>query len=186
MYEKAIEIDPKFASPWNNLGIVYSDLKDYDKAKEMYEKAIEIDPKYAYSWHGLGYLHLTLGRFREAIPYLLKSIEIEPDISCYVNSGIAHYCIEEVEKGREFFEKGLSCAADSTGAHDQLDKVTALLGLEKKDEALALLKEISQKNLPAALLSEFFTDLQILAGAPRPPSGIKEFIAEARQILNYM
>ncbi|MCK5055932.1 MAG: hypothetical protein KAT34_04710, partial [Candidatus Aminicenantes bacterium] len=62
---------------------------------------------------------------------------------------------------------------------------TALLGLEKKDEALALLKEISQKNPTADLLSEFFTDWHILAGAPRPPSGIEEFIAEARQVLNY-
>ena len=53
---KAIEIDAKFAYPYNGLGTVYDDLKDNDKAIEYYNKAIEIDDKFAYPYNGLGTL----------------------------------------------------------------------------------------------------------------------------------
>ncbi len=46
-YNKAIELDPKFATAYYNRGFVDADKKDYDKALADYNKAIELDPKYA-------------------------------------------------------------------------------------------------------------------------------------------
>jgi len=184
MYQKAIDIDPKYAYPFNGLGNVYDDLKDYDKAIEMYQKAIDIDPKYASPFNGLGYLHLTLGRYTDAIPHLLKSVEIEPDISTYINLGIAYYCMEEPEKAIDFFEKGLSCPDIPVDAHHQLNRVTALLGTNKKDNALALLEKISEKKPPKSSLTDFFTDCELLASSPRPPQGIREFISTAKEMLS--
>ena len=46
-YQKAINIDPSFASAYNGFGIVYNNLKEYNNAILYYKKAIDIDPSFA-------------------------------------------------------------------------------------------------------------------------------------------
>jgi cytochrome c-type biogenesis protein CcmH/NrfG len=38
--------DPEFAFAWDNLGISYRRLNNYDKAIDAYSKSIAIDPKW--------------------------------------------------------------------------------------------------------------------------------------------
>ncbi len=184
MYQKAIGIDPKDAPPFNGLGNVYYYLKDYDKAIEMYQKAIGLDPKYATPFNDLGYLYLTWGRYTDAIPHLLKSVEIGPDIVRYVNLGIAYYCLDDPGKAIDFFEKGLSCPDIPGDTNHQLNRVTALLGTEKTEEAFALLDRISKEKGLKSLAKALFEDLEILASSPRPPQGIREFISTAKEMLS--
>ena len=42
-YTKAIELDEKYADPYNGRGNVYEALKEYDKAKADFAKAKELD-----------------------------------------------------------------------------------------------------------------------------------------------
>ena len=44
-WEKAVELDPTYASAWNNLGIAYEQQGKFDDAKKAYEKAQNLDPK---------------------------------------------------------------------------------------------------------------------------------------------
>jgi Flp pilus assembly protein TadD len=44
-WEKATQIDPTYASAWNNLAIAYEHEGRFDDAKKAYEKALELDPK---------------------------------------------------------------------------------------------------------------------------------------------
>ena len=52
-YNKAIELNPKFAMAYYNRGIVYNDSGKIDQAISDYNKAIELNPKdaeaYAYA-----------------------------------------------------------------------------------------------------------------------------------------
>ena len=48
-FRKAIELDPNDAAAYNNRGISYSDLGQYQRAIEDYDKAIELDPNDAES-----------------------------------------------------------------------------------------------------------------------------------------
>ncbi|MEO0396081.1 MAG: tetratricopeptide repeat protein, partial [Cyanobacteria bacterium P01_A01_bin.137] len=59
-YEKAIELDPSYATAHNNLGATYNDLKRYDEAISSYEKAIELDPSYATAHNNLGITYKAL------------------------------------------------------------------------------------------------------------------------------
>ena len=43
-WEKAVEIDPKYASAYNDLAIAYEHEGQLDKARQAYEKALELDP----------------------------------------------------------------------------------------------------------------------------------------------
>ena len=41
---RAVEIDPSYAAPHNNLGIAYEHEGELDKARASYERAIELEP----------------------------------------------------------------------------------------------------------------------------------------------
>lgn len=44
-WEKAVELDPKYAAAWNNLGIAYEQQGKFDEAKKAYDKANTLEPK---------------------------------------------------------------------------------------------------------------------------------------------
>ncbi|HXD74839.1 MAG TPA: tetratricopeptide repeat protein [Vicinamibacterales bacterium] len=46
-WEKAVEIDPKYAAAFNDLAIAYEHEGQLDKARKAYEKAIALDPNNA-------------------------------------------------------------------------------------------------------------------------------------------
>lgn len=43
-YNKAIEIAPKYPTPYYNLGVLYVDMEEYDKALAYFKKTLELDP----------------------------------------------------------------------------------------------------------------------------------------------
>lgn len=46
-WEKAVELDPKYAAAFNDLGIGYEHEGQLDKARRAYEKALALDPNNA-------------------------------------------------------------------------------------------------------------------------------------------
>ena len=44
-WERAIKLDPTYASAYNNLGIAYENTGELDKAREAYERALELEPE---------------------------------------------------------------------------------------------------------------------------------------------
>src|SRR4051812_16597527 len=43
-WEKAVQLDPTFASAFNDLAIAYEHEGQLDKARKAYERALELDP----------------------------------------------------------------------------------------------------------------------------------------------
>lgn len=43
---KVLEINPGNSEAYYNLGLIYENKNQYEKAREMYEKALSIDPDY--------------------------------------------------------------------------------------------------------------------------------------------
>ena len=46
-WEKAVELDPKYAAAFNDLGIAYEHEGQLEKARKAYEKALALDPNNA-------------------------------------------------------------------------------------------------------------------------------------------
>ena len=46
-WEKAVELDPRYAAAFNDLAIGYEHEGQLDKARKAYEKALELDPNNA-------------------------------------------------------------------------------------------------------------------------------------------
>jgi tetratricopeptide (TPR) repeat protein len=77
-YRRAIEGEPNYAVPWNNLGNLLEDLTRFDEAEQAYRQAIERDPNYALSWKGLADLLQHLKRSDESEQAYRRAMEIDP------------------------------------------------------------------------------------------------------------
>ena len=45
MYEKTIEVNPRHSLAYHNLGDIYLERKDYEKAELYFENAVKFSPK---------------------------------------------------------------------------------------------------------------------------------------------
>ena len=78
-YQKAIKLDPNFASAYNYMGIVYDFKGNDDKAIECYQKAMELDQSNAdFFYNQMGRVYRDKGDYDKAIEYFKKTIELDP------------------------------------------------------------------------------------------------------------
>lgn len=82
-YEEAIELLNRFKGERNAriyymLGILYSDIKRYDDARNHYEESLSINKRFYLSYRALGNLYLKLKDYSKAEEYYSRAIEINP------------------------------------------------------------------------------------------------------------
>ncbi|MBF0521833.1 MAG: tetratricopeptide repeat protein [Candidatus Omnitrophica bacterium] len=78
-YNKAIQIDPKLDTAYNNKGILYGKEKQYDLAIQEIRKAIQIDPQNESYYNNLGFILGEKGDYSEAKKMFLHAIKINPN-----------------------------------------------------------------------------------------------------------
>jgi serine/threonine protein kinase/tetratricopeptide (TPR) repeat protein len=86
---KALELDPKWATILNQLGFMYIATGDLGKAEEYLKKAVSAAPEDANPLDSLGQLYFLTGRLDEAIAQYKEAVRIKPnfgseDIIAYI------------------------------------------------------------------------------------------------------
>ena len=90
-YDRAIEINPKFAAAYVNRGGSYFKLGNYKQAIEDLDRAIEINPRDADAYSNRGAAYAMLGNRRQAIWDYDRAIEINPEFAeAYTNRGVSY------------------------------------------------------------------------------------------------
>jgi len=122
-YERVLEIsnDEKVISlVYNNLGLVYADKGEWDKAIEFYEKSLETYEKVgdvhgmAQTYGNLGIVYFQKGEWDKAIEFYEKSLETKEKVGdvhgmaqTYNNLGSVYFQKGEWDKAIEFYKKDL-------------------------------------------------------------------------------
>ncbi len=65
-YEAAIDVDPRSAAAWNNLGTVHARREEFAEAAGMFLCAVELDSSFADAWFNLGRAWFATGKSAEA------------------------------------------------------------------------------------------------------------------------
>ena len=78
-FEKALELDPQFATAWAALGFSYWFTMNFKRAAEYAQKALSIDNANAKAHVLLSNLQCTKGDFDQAIEYGKKAIALAPN-----------------------------------------------------------------------------------------------------------
>jgi serine/threonine protein kinase/tetratricopeptide (TPR) repeat protein len=86
---KALELNPKWATILNQLGFMYIATGDLGKAEEYLKKAVSVAPDDANPLDSLGELYFLTGRLDEAIAQYREAVRIKPnfgseDIIAYI------------------------------------------------------------------------------------------------------
>ena len=77
-YQKAIDLDPKYALPHNNLGVIFKEQDKIDAAIAEYQKAIDLDPKFAMPHANLGDIYKRRGEPEKAISEFTRAVALDP------------------------------------------------------------------------------------------------------------
>lgn len=107
-YELALKYrNNKFALVHSNMGIIYFERGEMDKAQACYEKAVRDDPTMVDALRNLGVVHAMKKNWPEAIKYFSQAHQYAPDdptINRYLGS--AYRDSGQPEKAKPFLEKG--------------------------------------------------------------------------------
>lgn len=97
---RAGQIFPGEAAVWHNIGKLYHDLNDDEKADEYFRKALKISPSFANSLEGLGMTHLNRGDFHAAIQYCNRALAETPtSMEARINRGMAYLALKRWREG---------------------------------------------------------------------------------------
>lgn len=80
-YREALNIAPREAGAYVNLGFVKLQQKEFDEARTLLKYALEIDPENFDAWYILGGIHEIENDFAAAIELYRKVIVIKPDFN---------------------------------------------------------------------------------------------------------
>jgi len=143
---KAITINPKNHSTFNNLGVCYKELKKYPEALNSFNSAIKIKPDYAEVYNNIGIVYKSIKNFTEAVLNYKKAIKLKPDYAeVYNNLGIIYLDKEEYDEAKSLFEKAIKLKPDYTEAYNNL----GIIYLDKEEyDAAKILFEKAIKLKP--------------------------------------
>jgi len=159
-YNKALEIDSKYAPAYAGLGESYAFRggskgqngdKDYEvfynRSLDYSLKAVELAPNLSHSHRALATSYYALGRFEEAEREALQAINIDPnDAEAYF---IAWKAAGE-DPGSEYIKKSLDLNPNLLMAHNDLG--TAFLSSDNYDKAVYHLTRTAELNPDSALV----------------------------------
>jgi tetratricopeptide (TPR) repeat protein len=124
-FQKAVEIYPKFAAAWYQLGLVQEVQKDADP-RHCFEQAIAGDPKYVNPYQALARLAFQAKNWPEVVDFSGKLLALNPvnfpDVWLY--NAVGNYFLKDVAAAEKSARSGLHVDQQHTQS-----KLEYLLGM---------------------------------------------------------
>ncbi|MDR2978951.1 MAG: tetratricopeptide repeat protein [Bacteroidales bacterium] len=127
-YNNALMVEPNNIEINYNLGRLYIDLGDYEKAIDHYKIILQINPNHKFALNNLGYVMLEFEeKYDEAIGYLSRAIELDSLFSPAIcNRGLAYMQLKEYDKARQDFIHCRSVDPQNDIAVEELNRLDQL------------------------------------------------------------
>jgi len=140
LLKRATEVDPKNKYAWNNLGLVYFNLRQNEPAIAAFEKQLEVNPYDEFANSNLARVYWNERKYDEAAKYFNKQLEISP-LDRFAHAGLGAMYAEwhKYEQAVPELEKAASLTPDTAPESGELQVSLgdAYLNLGQDDKALA-------------------------------------------------
>jgi tetratricopeptide (TPR) repeat protein len=125
-FEKAVQIYPKYAAAWNDLGRAQLHQNDPVAAKRSFEQSVAADPKYVNPYEGLAGLAFNAGQWPEVVDATNKLLALNPINfpSAYFFNGVANFNLKNLDAAEKSARQGLR-----VDEGHQIPKMEYLLGM---------------------------------------------------------
>ena len=116
-------------SAYYNLGCLYGERKQYDKALSSLAESLKIKPEFADANTNYGTLLMDMGRVDEALPYLQKGSDLAPaDATALANYGHALHLTGDARRAVGLLKRALEIAPDNASARNFLGMALSASG----------------------------------------------------------
>lgn len=133
-YERAIIIDPNFATAYVGKGVALRNLKRYDEALQAYDRAMQLDPGDAAAYNNKSLVLNNLERYRESLIYSQRAIELNAAYpAAYFNMGNALGELKRYEEEIAAYDRAIELAPNFANAYNA--KGIALNILKRYEQA---------------------------------------------------
>ena len=86
IYEKILEVKPDHFLALSNLGIVFSQLGEFNKAVELFNQTVKINPDYAEGFNNLGNALFEISEFDKSLDSYKQAVKLNPNFSDAFNN----------------------------------------------------------------------------------------------------
>ena len=164
-YEQVIRLSPRAAPAYNNLGALYFDAGQYDRAIDVLKRGLQIDPRMGTSYAILGSVYFAQGDCSKASKVLLSAVKENPkDLR---SENLLEECLVALQDDSQAVDrlrKRVASAPDDQDAWYRLGEIYVQLS----QQALSKAKEINPTSpLAYELDGEVQEGLGKLADAQR-------------------
>ena len=133
LYSQVLKINQNHVDAHNNLGLVFKNLGENEKAIDCYEKAITINPNHVDAYNNLGIIFDKLGQNQKAIDCYEKAITINPNhANAHNNLGVILKKIGQNQKAIDCYEKAIAINPNYVNTHNNLGIIFDELGKNQK------------------------------------------------------
>jgi tetratricopeptide (TPR) repeat protein len=138
--EAIAKAGPADAQVFYNLGIAYSELRQFDEAVIRLKRAVQLDPQHAHAWTGIGVAYQRMGKPDRALGPMQRAVQADPSDgyarrnlgALLLGEGRSAEALEQFRAARKALPHdaqtlyGLACALDALGGQDNLQEADDL------------------------------------------------------------
>lgn len=100
MFRRAAELFPGDAATWHNIGKLYHEKQNDEKAEEFFRKALKCQPSFSPALEGLSMTSLNKGEFGLCIEYANRALAEDPNADvARTNRGMAYLALKRWREG---------------------------------------------------------------------------------------
>ena len=149
---------------YQNLGVLYQEMKDDGKAEEAWRKGLSLNPKSSGILYNLARLYARKKDFQKAKEYFQQAIDVNPDFfALYFGLGNVLEEEGEIDVAIKAYEKAASLKPNFVDVHYRLG---TLYAQKANSRALWHFKEAIRLN---SNFSEAYNNLAVLYASMEPP-----------------
>lgn len=130
--DQAIKLKPDYAEAFNNRGIIYFGLGQYQRAIEDYNEAIRFKPQRAESYNNRGITYYKMGEYQRAIEDFNQAILLRQNYAvAYGNRGSTYLSLNQYQNAIENYNEAIHLKPDIGDYYK--DRGTAYMALGNKN-----------------------------------------------------
>jgi tetratricopeptide (TPR) repeat protein len=127
-FKSAVKANPRSTEALYNLGLLYQENDQPEKAIQTYEELIKVNPGNILAYYNIGYVNLVyLSDYAEGVTFFTKAIELDPEYTdAWYNRGFCYELLKEKEKSKNDYQQVLIIKPNDPKAVEGMNRLDKL------------------------------------------------------------
>ena len=143
LWENVLVKFPNNVRAHNDLGVIFKEQEEYDRALISFEKVLEINPNYFPAYYNIGDIKYKLGHYKSAVTYFIEVLKLKPSYHFHLDTlnslAITYSEMGDNENAVSTFKEAIKLFPSSVMLYNNLGRQYIKMG--NFDSAIEILKK---------------------------------------------